>query len=185
MSGISETTKNSESYERNTMKNIYLIGFMGAGKSTVAAAMCKEYGLSQMEMDEQIEKEEGMTIPEIFSVKGEPYFREKETGLLERCTGMSNLVVSCGGGAAMRECNVAEMKKNGKIVWLNVSAETVYERVKDSHNRPLLEGNMNVEYIEELLNKRRPKYEAAADVIVDTDKKSLKAICREIMENCR
>lgn len=164
-----------------TEKNIYLIGFMGAGKSTIARALCKEYGLQQMEMDAQIEQEEKMKISEIFEKKGEEYFRFKETALLERCTKMKNLVVSCGGGAAMRECNVKEMKKNGKIVLLSVTPETVYERVKNSHDRPLLEGNMNVEYIRELLEVRRPKYEKAADIIVKTDGKTAKEIAKEIM----
>ena len=167
------------------MKNVYLIGFMGAGKSTIARGLSEEYGLKHMEMDEQIEKEEGMKISEIFELKGEAYFREKETKLLEYCTAFSDLVVSCGGGVPMRTENVLEMKKNGHVVWLNVSSETVYKRVKNTHHRPLLEGNMNVSYIEELLNKRRPKYEAAADVVVFADGKSIQEICREIIRKCR
>lgn len=85
----------------------------------------------------------------------------------------------------MRECNVAEMKKNGKIVWLNVSSQTVYERVKESHNRPLLEGNMNVSYIESMIEKRKCMYEAAADLVIDVNGKALNTICAEIMDNCR
>lgn len=165
-----------------TEKNIYLIGFMGAGKSTIARALCKMYGMTQMEMDMQIELEEGMKISQIFKEKGEEYFRKKETELLEHCTGMKKLVVSCGGGAAMRECNVAEMKKNGKIVMLSTTPETVYERVKNSHDRPLLEGNMNVGYIRELLEIRRPKYEKAADIIVKTDGRTAEEIAKEIMD---
>lgn len=165
-----------------TEKNIYLIGFMGAGKSTIARALCKMYGMTQMEMDMQIELEEGMKISQIFEEKGEEYFRKKETELLEHCTGMKKLVVSCGGGAAMRECNVAEMKKNGKIVMLSATPETVYERVKNSHDRPLLEGNMNVGYIRELLEIRRPKYEKAADIIVKTDGRTAEEIAKEIMD---
>lgn len=165
-----------------TEKNIYLIGFMGAGKSTIARALCKMYGMTQMEMDMQIELEEGMKISQIFEEKGEEYFRKKETELLEHCTGIKKLVVSCGGGAAMRECNVAEMKKNGKIVMLSATPETVYERVKNSHDRPLLEGNMNVGYIRELLEIRRPKYEKAADIIVKTDGRTAEEIAKEIMD---
>lgn len=91
------------------------------------------------------------------------------------------MVVSCGGGTAMRECNVLEMKKNGKIVLLLASPETIYERVKNFHNRPLLEGNMNVDYISGLMEVRRPKYEAAADISVMTDGRSATEICREIV----
>ena len=166
-------------------RNIYLIGFMGAGKSTVAEYLCRNYQMNQVEMDEQIQQEQGMTISRIFEEKGEEYFRKLETYLLKRLSLQSSTVVSCGGGTAMRECNVEIMKKNGRIVWLCAEPETVYERVKDCHNRPLLEGNMNVEYIRTLLEKRTPKYKAAADFCVATDKKSTRRICEEIMEKMK
>lgn len=81
----------------------------------------------------------------------------------------------------MRERNVVEMKKNGKVVLLTASPETILERVKNNHDRPLLEGNKNVGFISELMEKRREKYEAAADLIVSTDGKSKKEICEEIV----
>lgn len=81
----------------------------------------------------------------------------------------------------MRERNVAEMKKNGKVVLLTASAETILERVKNNHDRPLLEGNKNVEFISELMEKRREKYEAAADIVIQTDGKTKKEICDEIV----
>lgn len=167
----------------STNKNIYLIGFMGTGKSTIARALRKMYDLVPLEMDEEIEKKENMKISWIFQEKGEEYFRKKETELLEQCAGRSNLVVSCGGGVAMRECNVENMKKNGTIVLLSARPETIYERVRKSHNRPLLEGNMNVGYITELMAARRLKYEAAADVIVETDGKTAEEIAEEIMRH--
>lgn len=167
---------------RELKNNIYLIGFMGSGKSTVSTCLHREYGMAQIEMDQQIEEEEGMKIPEIFAQKGEEYFRDLETGLLRRLQEQKNMVVSCGGGTAMRECNVREMKKNGKIVLLLASAETIYERVKNFHNRPLLEGNMNVDHIRGLMEARRWKYEAAADISVVTDGRSASEICREIVE---
>lgn len=172
----------SDRIEGKDLENIFLIGFMGCGKSTVSEYLCRNYGMEKVEMDEQIEKEEGKTIPEIFEEKGEEYFRESETALLKRLQTRDNLVVSCGGGTAMRECNVQEMKKHGKIVLLSVSPETVYERVRFTHNRPLLEGNMNVEYISTLLEKRNPRYQAAADLIVTTDHKTVAEISEEIFK---
>lgn len=162
--------------------NIYLIGFMGCGKSSVSRFFAREYKMQMVEMDQRIEEEEGRTISGIFAESGEEYFRKLETGLLIRLGEKKRHVISCGGGAAMREENVAEMKKNGRIVLLRAKPETIYERVKDSHVRPLLEGNMNVEYIRELMEQRRPKYEAAADIAVDTDGKSIPVICREIID---
>lgn len=162
-------------------ENIFLIGFMGAGKSTVARAMKKHYGMRLIEMDEQIEKQEKMSVPKIFEVHGEPYFRKLETDLLEGLRSQENTVVSCGGGVPMRACNVEAMRKSGKVIYLSTSPQQIYERVKTSHNRPLLEGNMNVEYISDLLSQRLPKYLEAADAVVSTDGKSVEDICKEII----
>ena len=162
-------------------ENIFLIGFMGAGKSTVARALKKHYGMRLIEMDEQIEKQEKMSVPKIFEVHGEPYFRKLETDLLEGLSGQENTVVSCGGGVPMRACNVEAMRKSGKVIYLSTSPQQIYERVKTSHNRPLLEGNMNVEYISDLLSQRLPKYMEAADAVVSTDGKSVEDICKEII----
>ena len=162
-------------------ENIFLIGFMGAGKSTVARAMKKHYGMRLIEMDEQIEYQEKMSVPKIFEVHGEPYFRKLETDLLEGLSSQENTVVSCGGGVPMRACNVEAMRKSGKVIYLSTSPQQIYERVKTSHNRPLLEGNMNVEYISDLLSQRLPKYLEAADAVVSTDGKSVEDICKEII----
>lgn len=163
------------------MKNIFLIGFMGAGKSTIARTLKEQYDMQLIEMDEQIEEEQGMKISEIFAEKGEEYFRSLETALLTGLQQKDNTVVSCGGGVPMRACNVEAMKKSGKVVYLSAQPETIYERVRHFHNRPLLEGNMNVEYITGLMNARLPKYLAAADVTVETDGKIAEEICREII----
>lgn len=162
--------------------NIILIGFMGAGKSSVSGCLNKVLGLEVVEMDQEIVEREGMSIADIFAVHGEEYFRNLETGLLIEMQSKNNVVVSCGGGAAMRERNVTEMKKNGKVVLLTAKPETIYERVKDSTERPLLNGNMNVEYIAGLMEKRREKYESAADIVIYTDGKSVEKICEELLE---
>ncbi|MCC8104448.1 MAG: shikimate kinase [Clostridiales bacterium] len=161
-------------------KNIFLIGFMGAGKSTIARTLRDEYGMRLIEMDEQIESQEGRTISQIFAEDGEDYFRSLETRLLVDLANEKNTVVSCGGGVAMRTENVAAMRACGRIVYLSASPETIYERVRHTHNRPLLEGNMNVEYIEAMMKKRLPKYLEAADLTVETDGKSALQICQEI-----
>lgn len=162
--------------------NIILIGFMGTGKSAVSHYMHEEYGMELVEMDEFIEEREGMSIQEMFKVHGEEYFRRLETNLLTELQEAKNTVVSCGGGAPMREENVRAMKKSGKVVLLTARAETILERVKESEARPLLNGNKNIEFIEGLLEKRRDKYKTAADVTIATDGKSVAEICAEIME---
>lgn len=164
-------------------KNIFLIGFMGVGKSTIARILATELNAELVEMDETIEAEAGITINEIFEKYGETHFRDLESALVERISNKGGAVVSCGGGAVLREENVAGMKKNGTIIFLSATPETIYERVRHSTNRPLLNGNMNVEYIAQLMERRRAIYESAADVIVITDDKEKSDIVEEIMRN--
>lgn len=161
--------------------NIFLIGFMGSGKSTVSDYMHRTCGMPVIEMDQIIAEREGMSISDIFATHGEEYFRNLETQLLVELQAQSNVVVSCGGGTPMRACNVEEMKKHGQIVLLTASPETIYERVKDNHDRPLLENHKSVSYISELMEQRREKYEAAADLIIQTDARSTQEICEEIL----
>ncbi len=161
--------------------NIVLIGFMGAGKSTIADYLSTMFDMRLVEMDQEISEREEMSIPDIFATYGEEYFRNLETNLLKELQTGRNCIISCGGGVAMREENVVEMKKNGRVVLLTASPETVYERVKDSNDRPLLNGNNNVEFIAELMENRREKYEAAADIVIQTDDKTILAICEELI----
>lgn len=162
--------------------NIVLIGFMGTGKSAAAGYLEQEYGMGTVEMDRIIAEREGKSIPEIFEENGEEYFRNRETGLLRELKGRKKTVISCGGGAPMREENVAEMKKIGKIVLLTASPETIYRRVIGNHDRPVLSGRKSVEGIAELMETRRERYEAAADYIIDTENKTIPEVCRELME---
>lgn len=163
------------------MQNIFLIGFMGAGKSTVAKALRKKLAMEQAEMDQMIVESEGMPISEIFEKHGEDYFRDVESNTLIGLEKKQNLIVSCGGGVVLRPENAAYMKKSGTVVWLKANPETIYERVKDSKERPILNGNMNVAYISDLMKKREALYEAAADVTIETDGKSMEQICNEII----
>lgn len=175
--------ENSRRIQARTLftHNIFLIGFMGVGKSTVSDYLSTILASPQVEMDQVIVKKEQMSINKIFEEYGEEYFRNCETNLLIELQKKNNQIVSCGGGVAMREINVQEMKKNGRVVLLTASPETILERVKDSDERPLLRGRKNTEYISELMEIRRPKYRAAADVIVNTDQKSVEEIAEEIV----
>ncbi|MBS7007995.1 shikimate kinase [Anaerostipes sp.] len=175
--------ENSRRIQARTLftHNIFLIGFMGVGKSTVSDYLSKILASPQVEMDQVIVEKEKMSINKIFEEYGEEYFRNCETNLLIELQKKNNQIVSCGGGVAMREINVQEMKKNGRVVLLTASPETILERVKDSDERPLLRGRKNTEYISELMEIRRPKYRSAADVIVDTDQKNVEEIAEEIV----
>ena len=180
-------TQNSKRIQsRNLFNyNIFLIGFMGAGKSTISDYLKNALAMDVVEMDQCIVERQGMSISDIFETYGEEYFRELETNLLIEMQSQSNVVVSCGGGVPMRERNVVEMKKNGRVVLLTAKPETLLERVKDNHDRPLLENNKTVPFIADLMEKRRAKYEAAADIVIQTDGKSELEICEELIHRLR
>lgn len=162
--------------------NIVLIGFMGAGKTTVSDYLSTMFDMDIIEMDQEITDREEMSIPDIFATYGEEYFRDLETSLLVELQDRKNVIISCGGGTALRENNVAEMKKNGRVVLLTASPETIYERVKDSDDRPVLKGRKNVDGIAELMEQRREKYEEAADIVVQTDHKTVLQVCEELVQ---
>lgn len=161
--------------------NIALIGFMGAGKSTVSHYLKDMLAMEEIETDAMIVKSEGMEITDIFAKYGEPYFRNCESNAIIELQNCRQVIISCGGGAVMREENVENLKKSSRIVLLTATPETTLERVKDSTERPILNGNMNVEYIAGLMEKRRAKYEAAADIIIATDGKDVAEICEELI----
>lgn len=165
--------------------NIFLIGFMGAGKSTIARTLQRELGFPLVEMDERIVQEQGMSINDIFAQYGEAHFREIESQLVVDLGKQEPSVVSCGGGVVVRPENTQNMKKSGRIVLLKASPETIFERVRNSTDRPILNGHMNVEYIAELMEKRRALYEEAADITIQTDGKTREQICEEIIGKLR
>lgn len=162
--------------------NLMLIGFMGTGKSTVAAKLREMLQVEQIEMDALIAEEAGMSIPDIFDKFGEAHFRDLETEMLRKFQEKKPVVVSCGGGAVLRDENIEIMKGQGKIILLTATPQTIYERVKETNDRPVLNGNMNVEYISELMEKRRTRYEKAADIVIATDEKTVDEICNEILD---
>ena len=177
-----EITRNSKKIQARKLfdYNIVLIGFMGAGKSTISDFLRTVFAMEVVEMDQIIAEREGM-----FETYGEEYFRNLETELLIEMQSKSNVVISCGGGVPMRERNVVEMKKNGRVVLLTAKPETILNRVKDNHDRPLLEGNKNVSFIGDLMEKRREKYQAAADIVIETDGKDKLEICEELVHRLR
>ncbi|HIT06982.1 MAG TPA: shikimate kinase [Candidatus Scybalocola faecipullorum] len=162
--------------------NIALTGFMGAGKSTVAKTLSKIFGVKYIETDEMIVQKEGMTINEIFAKFGEPHFRNSETKILEELSETGGCVISCGGGTVMKDENVELLRKNGCIVLLTATPETILERVKDSDERPILKGHKDVDFIGALMKKRRESYENAADIIVPTDEKTIDEVCTDIVD---
>lgn len=165
--------------------NIYLIGFMGVGKSTVAGTLRQLCGMEIIDTDEELVRRAGMTIPEIFEKHGQEAFREMETVLFRELSETKNVIVSCGGGAILREENRRLMKQSGTVVQLTAKPETILERVRGDNNRPILEGRKNVPAIRALLDERREAYELARDVTVATDGRGTWDIAAEILEKIK
>ena len=172
-------------------KHLFLIGFMGVGKTSTSRELSKKLSVKEVDTDAMIVEQEKRSIPEIFEQSGESYFRQVETGTLDTLADRPPCIVSCGGGMAMREENVEKMKKIGTVVFLTATPETIYSHVKDSTNRPLLNGNMNIPYITQLMETREPKYKAAADIEIVTDgctpgqvaDKVIAAVLKKVLDN--
>lgn len=159
--------------------NIVLIGFMGAGKTTVGRMLAERLGYTFVDMDEEIERAAGLSVAMIFDVYGEAAFREREAALTKRLAGMDNLVVSCGGGWALNPVNVASMASS-KLVYLRASPETIIMRT-GGDTRPLLNVADRGARVASLLEARAPVYMGAADLAVDTDELTPEQVSERVL----
>ncbi|WP_289077246.1 shikimate kinase [uncultured Parasutterella sp.] len=161
-------------------KPIFLVGMMGAGKSTVGKCLAERLGMDFVDLDEELERRCGVSIPFIFREEGEEGFRRRESALIEEFTRAKGLVVATGGGAVTQEKN-RTLLKNAPIftVHLKVSAEQCYRRTKNS-DRPLLQCENPLEKITLLLESRNPLYGEVASLTVDTDGKASKRVAEEL-----
>ena len=166
------------------MGNLYLVGFMGTGKTTVGEILSGQLRREFVETDRLIEEKEGLDIPGIFSIKGEAYFRKVEREVLRELASRDNLVVSCGGGIVINKENVVLLKKTGVVVCLEASPSVIYERTKSYKHRPLLNVEDPLKRIRELLKERELFYREA-HLFVDTSGLSPQEVAEEIMRKLR
>ncbi|MFH1783249.1 MAG: shikimate kinase [Candidatus Omnitrophota bacterium] len=161
------------------MKNIVLVGFMGTGKTAVGRALSKKLNREFLELDEMIEKKEGVSIKEIFDKKGEPYFRKIEKEAVKEASEKDGVIVSAGGGAVIDEENRSNLKHNGILISLEASSDVILDRTKGRKSRPLLNVPDPKERIEELLQKRAPFYKKA-DFFINTEKLTIDQVVEKI-----
>ena len=162
-----------------TDKNIVLVGFMGTGKSTVGKMLAKRLKRNWIDVDQKIEEAEKRKISEIFEKDGEAYFRRLEKETIRQITSGTHLVIITGGGAVLDSENRAILKKNGFLITLSATPETIFERVRQSRYRPLLKGDFLAE-IRRLLAEREPFYRES-DCTFSTDGKTAAKVA-EIIE---
>ena len=149
--------------------NIVLVGFMGSGKTTVGKALAKLSGYDFVDSDLEIERAKNKSITEIFNENGEDYFRRAEAEIINELSSKSGLIIATGGGAVLNTENRNALKKNGFIVYLKVTPETVVSRLKNDTTRPLLAKPNRNEIIEQLINQREPLYQSICNVSICAD----------------
>lgn len=164
-------------------RNLVLTGFMGSGKTSVGVKLSYRLRMMVEDTDKLIERREGRSIREIFAEQGEEYFRRLETALLTELTEQKfSRIYSVGGGTPVREENRRLLRKLGKVIYLRIRPETVYDRLKGDTTRPLLQCDDPLERIRELMESRRDAYEACADVVIDVDELEMDDILNKIVE---
>ena len=162
------------------MKNIVLVGFMGTGKTTIAAQVANRLKMKYVSTDSLIEKREKRTINEIFTDSGEEYFRNIESDVIREISGAQGMVIDTGGGAVLKEENIANFKSSGVVICLTAKPEIILERTKKYKHRPLLNVLDPKRKIMDLLAKRESFY-AKADHSIDTGKLTARQVVEEII----
>lgn len=163
------------------MRNLILVGPMGAGKSTIGRLLAKELHLPFKDSDKEIEVRTGADIPWIFDVEGEQGFREREQAVIADLCQEDGLVLATGGGAVLRQANREALHAGGRVVYLHTSVEQQLERTARDRNRPLLRTANPGQVLRELMAVRDPLYREIADVIIETDQRPPRLVVQEVL----
>jgi shikimate kinase len=158
--------------------NFFLVGLMGAGKTTVGRLLAKHYGCTFHDSDHEIETRTGVKIPVIFEIEGEAGFRKREENAIAELSALSEIVLATGGGAVLSAVNRDNLRKNGLVIYLRGSPEHLYERTRHDRNRPLLQTENPLAKLRELYKQRDPLYREVADIVVDTGRQNVTGMTR-------
>ena len=164
------------------MRNLILVGPMGAGKSTIGRLLAKELHLPFKDSDKEIEVRTGANIPWIFDKEGEPGFRDRETAMIVELCHENGIVLATGGGAVMRPENRQALRNGGRVVYLHASIEQQVARTSRDRNRPLLRNANPEKILRDLLALRDPLYREIADLVVETDERPPRMVVLDILE---
>lgn len=163
-------------------QNIFLVGPMGAGKSSIGRRLAKRLTREFIDCDHALEERTGVTITTIFELEGEAGFRERETKILSQLSNLNEVVIATGGGVVLKDQNRAILQNDGTVVYLQASVETQLKRTLHDKNRPLLEmGDRRAKLIS-MAKIRNPLYEEVADITIKTDSQSISASIKQIIE---
>jgi shikimate kinase len=160
---------------------IFLVGPMGAGKSSVGKYLASQLDLTFYDTDEEIEKRTGVDIGWIFDLEGEEGFRQRETEVIDELTQLSNIVLATGGGSVIESANQDILQHRGTVIYLEVSLKHQETRTLNDSRRPLLRVSNRQEVLEKLQGEREPIYASLADLKVQTDKRTVRAVADDII----
>ena len=166
--------------EKTNTDNIFLIGLMGAGKSTIGKQLARSLGKQFRDSDNEIEQKTGVSIDVIFDIEGEQGFRRRETDILKQLVEERGVVLATGGGAVLATENQRFLRNNGLIIYLRASAEQLASRIRRDRHRPLLRSVDKLATIRELMAQRDPVYQELAELVIETDNRSIARVVREI-----
>jgi shikimate kinase len=165
--------------------NIFLVGLMGAGKTTVGKLLAKRFNKTFIDSDHEIEKRTGVNIPLIFELEGEAGFRAREAAVIEELARQRNIVLATGGGAVLSQQNRDNLRRNGTVIYLRAKVEDLWQRTRHDKNRPLLQTADPQAKLKELFAQRDPLYREIADIIVDSGAQSVHALVHQIEEQLK
>ena len=165
--------------------NIFLVGLMGAGKTSVGRLLAKRFCKTFYDCDQEIERRTGVKIPVIFEIEGEAGFRAREAAVLRELSTLNDIVLATGGGAVLREENWRALMQNGTVVYLRASLDDLWQRTRHDRNRPLLQTADPRAKLEELFAQRDPLYREVAAIVVDTGNQSLGNLANRLEERLR
>ena len=165
--------------------NIFLIGPMGTGKTTIGRQLAKRSGKVFYDSDQEIERQTGADIPLIFEIEGEAGFRKREADLLKKLARLDNIVLATGGGMVLAGANRGLLADNGFVIYLSSSPQKLYRRTASDRRRPLLQAGDRMTQIRHILQQREPLYTGLADLIIDTDRLTVKQILQKILDGMR
>lgn len=163
-----------------TFDNIFLIGMMGAGKTTIGKLLAKRLQKSFIDTDQEIEHRTGVKISVIFEIEGEAKFRARESGVLEELTVKHNVVLATGGGIILHERNRSLLSQHGTVIYLNATVTDLWQRIQHDKNRPLLQVDQPEEKLQKIFAERDPLYKSVANIIIDTDNQSVQALINQL-----
>ncbi|HEY8118966.1 MAG TPA: shikimate kinase [Methylophilaceae bacterium] len=163
-----------------SLSNIYFVGLMGAGKTTVGRLLAKHLDKTFYDTDHEIERRTGVNIPLIFEVEGEAGFRKRELAVIDELTQMDNTVLATGGGAVLLQENRENLKKNGTVIYLRANVHELWLRTRNDKNRPLLQNADPRARLEQLFIERDPLYKEVAHITIDTGGQPVNAIVHHI-----